>query len=193
MRKHLFGFSDQFSRKHLAVGGWLMQWRRRRGRGTCRVRHAHGLGRCGRCQCGHGSAAGPCSAGVGHGPDSGGLGPGDLRLKNRLGAVLHHPDRGGPVAELHPCASTRRPSPFGLHPDVQLHGDVISPIETSWSAALAAARKKPPPLAGAGDRRGSNQPRRAALIRPRSLRLKPKAAPAPRMGRGPGTALKVLV
>lgn len=49
------------------------------------------------------------------------------------GEVLLITKNGRPVAELHPCASTRRPSPFGLHPDVQLHGDVISPIETSWS------------------------------------------------------------
>ena len=32
-----------------------------------------------------------------------------------------------------------------------------------------------------------------ALMRPRSLRLKPKAAPAPRMGRGPGTKLLVML
>lgn len=49
------------------------------------------------------------------------------------GEVLLITKNGRPVAELHPCASARRPSPFGLHPDVQLHGDVISPIETSWS------------------------------------------------------------
>ena len=50
------------------------------------------------------------------------------------GEVLLITKNGRPVAELHPCAATRRLSPFGLHPDVQLHGDVISPIETSWSA-----------------------------------------------------------
>ena len=50
------------------------------------------------------------------------------------GEVLLITKNGPPVAELHPCASTRRPSPYGLDPDVQLHGDVISPIEASWSA-----------------------------------------------------------
>jgi len=50
------------------------------------------------------------------------------------GEVLLITKNGRPVAELHPCAATRRPSPFGLHPDLQLHGDVISPIEASWAA-----------------------------------------------------------
>jgi prevent-host-death family protein len=50
------------------------------------------------------------------------------------GEVLLITKNGRPVAELHPCSSSRCPSPFGLHPDVQLHGDVISPIESSWSA-----------------------------------------------------------
>lgn len=50
------------------------------------------------------------------------------------GEVLLITKNGRPVAELHPCSSSRCPSPFGLHPDVQIHGDVISPIESSWSA-----------------------------------------------------------
>lgn len=39
---------------------------------------------------------------------------------------------GRPVAELHPCRPSRRPSPFGLHPRVEIHGDVISPRDESW-------------------------------------------------------------
>ena len=41
---------------------------------------------------------------------------------------------GQPVAELHPCASVRRPSPFGLHPAVEIHGDVLAPIDVPWAA-----------------------------------------------------------
>lgn len=50
------------------------------------------------------------------------------------GEVLVITKNGQPVAELHPCAPTRRPSPFGLHPGVEIHGDVLAPIDTHWSA-----------------------------------------------------------
>lgn len=40
---------------------------------------------------------------------------------------------GRPVAELHPCPPPRRPSPFGLHPGVKIHGDVVAPIDTPWA------------------------------------------------------------
>ena len=36
---------------------------------------------------------------------------------------------GRPVAELRPYRGERADSPFGLHRDLQLLGDVISPIE----------------------------------------------------------------
>lgn len=42
--------------------------------------------------------------------------------------------KGRPVAELHPCPPPRRPSPFGLHPGVEIHGKVVTPIPTPWSA-----------------------------------------------------------
>ena len=41
---------------------------------------------------------------------------------------------GRPVAELHPCPPPRRPSPFGLHPGVEIHGDVVAPIDTPCAA-----------------------------------------------------------
>ncbi|MFN9069280.1 MAG: type II toxin-antitoxin system Phd/YefM family antitoxin, partial [Cyanobacteriota bacterium] len=40
---------------------------------------------------------------------------------------------GRPVAELHPCPPPRRPSPFGLHPGVEIHGNVVAPIDTPWA------------------------------------------------------------
>ena len=58
---------------------------------------------------------------------------------------------------------------------------------------IGSSKKKAPAIGGGRRSAGINQPKRAALIRPRSLRLKPKAAPAPRMGRGPGTDSNVLV
>ncbi|MEB3325731.1 MAG: type II toxin-antitoxin system Phd/YefM family antitoxin [Cyanobacteriota bacterium] len=49
------------------------------------------------------------------------------------GEVLVITKNGKPVAELHPCAAPKRPSPFGLHPDVVIHGDVLAPIDTIWT------------------------------------------------------------
>ena len=40
---------------------------------------------------------------------------------------------GRPVAEFHPCPPPRRPSPFGLHPGVEIHGNVVAPIDTPWA------------------------------------------------------------
>jgi len=50
------------------------------------------------------------------------------------GEVLVITKNGQPVAELHPCASVRRPSPFGLHPAVEINGDVLAPIDVPWAA-----------------------------------------------------------
>ena len=50
------------------------------------------------------------------------------------GEVLVITKNGQPVAELHPCASARRSSPFGLHLAVEIHGDVMSPIDAPWAA-----------------------------------------------------------
>jgi len=50
------------------------------------------------------------------------------------GEVVVITKNGQPVAELHPCAAARRPSPFGLHPAVQIHADVLAPIDAHWAA-----------------------------------------------------------
>lgn len=50
------------------------------------------------------------------------------------GEVLVITKNGQPVQELHPCTSARRSSPFGLHPAVQIRGDVIAPIDGVWAA-----------------------------------------------------------
>jgi prevent-host-death family protein len=50
------------------------------------------------------------------------------------GEVLVITKNGQPVAELHPCASARRPSPLGLHPTVEIHGDLLAPIDSPWAA-----------------------------------------------------------
>jgi antitoxin (DNA-binding transcriptional repressor) of toxin-antitoxin stability system len=50
------------------------------------------------------------------------------------GEVLVITKNGQPVAELHPCASVRRASPFGLHPAVEILGDVLAPIDVPWTA-----------------------------------------------------------
>lgn len=36
---------------------------------------------------------------------------------------------GKPVAELRPYSGGRVESPFGLHPELELHGDVVAPLE----------------------------------------------------------------
>jgi len=48
------------------------------------------------------------------------------------GEVLVITKNGRPVAELHPCSSPRRSSPFGLHPGLEIHGDVIAPLDAGW-------------------------------------------------------------
>jgi prevent-host-death family protein len=50
------------------------------------------------------------------------------------GEVLVITKNGQPVAELHACAPARRASPFGLHPDVVIHGDLLAPIDSAWAA-----------------------------------------------------------
>jgi prevent-host-death family protein len=52
----------------------------------------------------------------------------------RDGDVLVITKNGRPVAELHPCSSSARVSPFGLHPDVKLLGDVVAPLDEPWDA-----------------------------------------------------------
>ena len=50
------------------------------------------------------------------------------------GEVLVITKNGQPVAELHPYAPVRRSSPFGLHLGVELHGDLLAPIDSPWAA-----------------------------------------------------------
>lgn len=65
-------------------------------------------------------------------------------------------------------------------------GDALLGGSFRLGSSAFESNKCPLPLAGGMDSTGVNQLRRAALMRLRSFRLKPKAAPAPRMGRGPG-------
>lgn len=40
---------------------------------------------------------------------------------------------GKPVAELRPYTGGRASSPFGLHPGLEIHGDVLAPLpEADW-------------------------------------------------------------
>lgn len=50
------------------------------------------------------------------------------------GDVLVITKNGKPVAELHPCRQERRSSPFGLHRETELIGDVMAPLEEPWDA-----------------------------------------------------------
>lgn len=44
---------------------------------------------------------------------------------------------GKPVAELRPYSGNRSASPFGLHRDVEICGDVMAPLEEGLWKALA--------------------------------------------------------
>ena len=50
------------------------------------------------------------------------------------GDVLVITKNGQPVAELHPCRRSPVPSPFGLHPETELRGDVLAPLDEPWDA-----------------------------------------------------------
>jgi antitoxin (DNA-binding transcriptional repressor) of toxin-antitoxin stability system len=41
---------------------------------------------------------------------------------------------GRPVAELRPFRGERAASPFGLHRQVRIMGDVVSPLDEPWDA-----------------------------------------------------------
>lgn len=42
---------------------------------------------------------------------------------------------GKPVAELRPFSGQRAQTPFGLHPTLELHGDLVAPLEEDlWKA-----------------------------------------------------------
>ncbi|NTU56907.1 MAG: type II toxin-antitoxin system Phd/YefM family antitoxin [Anaerolineales bacterium] len=44
---------------------------------------------------------------------------------------------GKPVSELRPYSGGRVESPFGLHPDPEIRGDVIAPLENDLWEALS--------------------------------------------------------
>jgi prevent-host-death family protein len=50
------------------------------------------------------------------------------------GEVLVITKNGKPVAELHPCRQERRSSPLGLHPETELIGDLMAPLDEPWDA-----------------------------------------------------------
>ncbi len=63
-----------------------------------------------------------------------------LALMDRVaesGETLVVTKNGRPVAELRPYSGARADSPFGLHRDLTLQGDILSPIDDLvWSALV---------------------------------------------------------
>lgn len=53
------------------------------------------------------------------------------------GETLVVTKNGKPVAELRPYSGGRVDSPFGLHRNLRLHGDVIAPLEDGLWKSLA--------------------------------------------------------
>lgn len=53
------------------------------------------------------------------------------------GETLVVTKNGKPVAELRPYSGGRIDSPFGLHKNLELHGDVIAPLEEGFWKAQA--------------------------------------------------------
>ncbi len=53
----------------------------------------------------------------------------------RSGEVLVVTKNGRPIAELRPYSGGRAGSPFGLHPKLEITGDILSPVEEdAWKA-----------------------------------------------------------
>lgn len=51
------------------------------------------------------------------------------------GEVLVVTKNGKPIAELHPYSCARAKSPFGLHPGLEIVGDVMEPLDDGlWKA-----------------------------------------------------------
>ena len=51
----------------------------------------------------------------------------------RTGEPLLITKKGKPVAELRPCSSNRRKTPFGVHIGlVVITGDIVTPLDGSW-------------------------------------------------------------
>jgi len=53
------------------------------------------------------------------------------------GETLVVTKNGKPVAELRPYSGGRVDSPFGLHPELEIRGDVVAPLEDDLWKALA--------------------------------------------------------
>ena len=47
----------------------------------------------------------------------------------RSGRVLVVTKNGRPIAEIHPYSGQKLASPLGLHPSLQIKGDIVKPIE----------------------------------------------------------------
>ena len=52
----------------------------------------------------------------------------------RTGETLVVTKNGKPVAELRPYSGGRAESPFGLHANLEIKGDITAPIEDAWKA-----------------------------------------------------------
>ncbi len=53
----------------------------------------------------------------------------------RSGEILVVTKNGRPIAELHPYSGGRAVSPFGLHPKLEISGDILTPVDDdSWKA-----------------------------------------------------------
>lgn len=50
----------------------------------------------------------------------------------RSGEALIVTKNGRPIVELRPYSGGRSGSPFGLHPELEITGDVLSPLENDW-------------------------------------------------------------
>lgn len=50
------------------------------------------------------------------------------------GETLVVTKNGRPIAELRPYSGGRTGSPFGLHPKLELRGDILSPVDVEWKA-----------------------------------------------------------
>lgn len=52
---------------------------------------------------------------------------------HQTGECLIVTKNGHPVAELHPYRGGKAESPFGLHKDTQILGDILAPLEDEWN------------------------------------------------------------
>ena len=45
------------------------------------------------------------------------------------GETLVVTKKGKPILEMKPCSGKRVTSPFGLYPDLEIHGDLLAPLD----------------------------------------------------------------